>query len=164
MVSHEHLGFESGVPFGLFSSLVPYLTVMRSVVPNGRDVILCRNGIFQSIGAEIVCVAQTSHSSHSINIKISPQCSSFGSWSSICLYAFLNCCKSENVLESKQLSAFWHDSEKWCQLLFSPSLMHLLFLSARVSRLLKHPKVSNPLCFHWQLILLKRSFGFWFIS
>lgn len=62
MVSHEHLGFESEVPFGLVSSLVPYLTVMRSVVPNGRDVILCRNGIFQSTGAEIVCVAKTSHS------------------------------------------------------------------------------------------------------
>lgn len=128
MVSREHLGFESEVPFGLFSSLVPYLTVMRSVVPNGRDVILCRNGIFQSTGAEIVCVAKTSHSeSLSINIKISPQSSSSDPGHLRVYMHSSAVIKVKMLWESKHFSVFWHDGEKQSQLFIPPPRMDLYF-------------------------------------
>lgn len=47
---------------------------------------------------------------------------------------------------------------------FPPNASSFGLLVPAVSKLFKRPKVSDPLCFHWQLILIKRRFGFWFIS
>lgn len=98
----------------------------------------------------------------SIDIKISPQPSSSDP-GHLRVYMHSSAAIKVKLLVSKHFSAFCHDGEKQCQLLSPPHATSFLSACAGCFKA-ANPKVSDPLCFHWQLILIKRSFGFWFIS